>query len=668
MRALITRPEEDSRPLAEALEARGIEALVEPLLSIRALPGTPIDLDGVQAILITSANGLRALSRRISRRDLRVLAVGDGSAEAASLAGFTTIDSAQGDVSALAALVVERLRPGDGALFHAAGSQGAGDLKGQLERAGFTIRRAELYEAVPAFEFSAPIRANLSQGGIDCVLLFSPRTARIFVALWRKTGEPALARIAALCLSAAVAREIKALDWARTEIATKPDLPAMLALVDAERERIARMAEENPQPQPDAAPVEPAEAEAAAPKPAEAPVETRAPSSGRKGGLLGAILAGAISAALITLAAPYWMQAIGIPDARDSGPTTDELAALRQAIADKAGSAEVAAATDPLRQQLESLGTSLETARQDFAALSSEFEALKSAEAGGETAMPAPAIDLAPIEDRIAKLELSLAETALLVSETTQAQAEPNQIAEAARQTLEAENRALRDRIDELARQIEEMAALSPRLGEIETRLGEIPAETARQHAAALIVALGQLQSALTDDRAFVTQLRTVKDLAVGDEAIWDRIGPIIDILEPLAEAGVPTRSQLAAGFPGTEIARKAEADLAGSLVEDAPWWKRLMHRLSEVVTVRPVGGDVEGEGALERLARAESDLAEGDLAAAILEIGGITGTAKEVAAGWMGQAQARIAVDEAAAVLAEISARALEPGPGGAG
>jgi len=241
-------------------------------------------------------------------------------------------------------------------------------------------------------------------------------------------------------------------------------------------------------------------------------------------------------------------------------------------------------------------------------------------------------------------------------------------MAEAARQALESENRALRDRIDELSRKIDETAAMAPRLGEIEARLDQVPSETKRQQRAALIVALGQLQSALSDDGAFASELRTVQDIAKTDQGMWDRVSPVMDVLSPFADAGVPTPSQLAAGFPGTQIARAAEADIAGSLLEDAPWWKRLMHRMSEVVTVRPVGGDVEGDGPLERLARAEADLGEGDLAAAIHEVDGISGTAANAASDWLQQAKARMAVDEAATSLAEMSARALEPEPDGSG
>jgi uroporphyrinogen-III synthase len=695
MRVLLTRPLEDSRSLAETLRARGVEILIEPMLFIHEIGGDAVDLAGVQAILVTSANGARALAARTERRDLRVLAVGEGSAEAARKLGFIRVESAAGDTQGLAALARERLSPGDGALFHAAGSTLAGDLKGDLERDGFEVRRAKLYEARAADEFSAATRAELSRGLIDCVLLFSPRTARIFATLWRKAGSPPLGTVTALCLSPAAAREIGDGRWLEIRIAGKPDLPSMLALVDAERERIASMAEEKNQPQSsevrvpapaveaptveaptvEAPTVETPSVETVAGNPDAAPAEAAQAGAPREGGgggrtglLFGALIAGAMGGIAVGAAGPYWMPALGLGGAGAPGVSAGQLAAIEQTLRDKPGAADILAATDPLRRQLDDTRAELETARQDVADLRVALESLQLVAAAAPETAATGSVDLAPVMSRLETLESTLASTQARVDEAAVAQAAPAQIAEAARQTLEAENRALRDRIDELARSIAETASLAPRIEDVEARLDEVPAQTLRQRRAALIVALGQLQSALTDDGAFAPELRTVQDIAVDDQAMWDRLGPLVEVLAPLAEAGVPTRSQLAAGFPGTAIARSAEADLAGSLIADAPWWKRLMHRVSEVVTVRPVGGDVEGDGPLERLARAEADLLEGDLAASVREVEGITGSAADTAAQWLEMAKARIAIDEAAAALAELSARALAPAPGGAG
>jgi uroporphyrinogen-III synthase len=122
MRVLVTRPEADAAALVAALEARGHEALAQPLLTIEpAVPEPPLDLAGVQALLFTSANGVRAFADVSQERGLPVFAVGDASAEAARAARFAKVESASGDVEDLARLVKDRLDPGAGPLLHGAG-------------------------------------------------------------------------------------------------------------------------------------------------------------------------------------------------------------------------------------------------------------------------------------------------------------------------------------------------------------------------------------------------------------------------------------------------------------------------------------------------------------------------------------------------------------------
>ncbi len=232
MRVLITRPEDDARPLAERLAARGIKALVEPLLIIVPVAGAELDLDGVQALLVTSANGARALARAGARRDLPVYAVGEASGASARALGFAAVRSAGGDVEALADKVIAELDPGAGALVHVAGSAVAGDLAGRLGRAGFEARRAVLYEARPVAALSPGCVAALEGGRLDAALLFSPRTAATFV---RLVDQAAVAygcrKVDALCLSEAVARAAARLDWRRLEVASEPTAESLLDLL-----------------------------------------------------------------------------------------------------------------------------------------------------------------------------------------------------------------------------------------------------------------------------------------------------------------------------------------------------------------------------------------------------------------------------------------------------
>ncbi len=236
MRVLITRPRDDGERLAEALRPMGIEPLLEPLFRIEYKGGPELDLDGVQALLVTSANGARAFAARDGRRDLTVYAVGDAAARAAAEAGFADVESAAGDVETLARLVRSRLDPAQGALLHAAGTTVAGDLAGMVEEAGFAYRRAVLYEAHETDGFSAATVRALKAGAVDGVLFFSPRTAACFVDLVRKGGLAwVCGRIIAFCLSRAVAGKANALTWREICVAARPDQAAVLAAVESRR-------------------------------------------------------------------------------------------------------------------------------------------------------------------------------------------------------------------------------------------------------------------------------------------------------------------------------------------------------------------------------------------------------------------------------------------------
>jgi uroporphyrinogen-III synthase len=233
--ALITRPLVDSHDLADALRARGFAPMVEPMLTITFLDATPPDRARYQGVLATSANGVRALARLAPWRDLPIWAVGDASAREARKLGFARVESASGDVAALAALVAARADPAAGPLLHVAARLLAGDLGGALAAKGFNVDKAVLYESVTAETMSPTLADALHQGRIAVALFFSPRTAATFVTLAEKAGcGESLRRIKALALSAAVAETLSSLPWRAVEVADRPDQSALLALLDGE--------------------------------------------------------------------------------------------------------------------------------------------------------------------------------------------------------------------------------------------------------------------------------------------------------------------------------------------------------------------------------------------------------------------------------------------------
>ncbi len=233
MRILVTRPLEDAERTAAELKARGHDAILAPLMDICFRSGPQLALDGVQAILVTSANGIRALAARTQRRDLPVFTVGPQSAEAAHKEGFAVVKSADGDAVALAEAVKRWARPAAGPLFHAAGAETKGDLAARLSAAGFKVESEVLYEAVPAETLPPGAESALAKGEVEAVLLYSSRSARIFMTCLTRAGlAEAARRLTALCISEAAAAPLAALPFRAVRVAAHPDQDSLLALVD----------------------------------------------------------------------------------------------------------------------------------------------------------------------------------------------------------------------------------------------------------------------------------------------------------------------------------------------------------------------------------------------------------------------------------------------------
>jgi uroporphyrinogen-III synthase len=205
----------------------GHQALLAPLLEPRFLDGPEPALGDVQAILATSANGIRALIRRTPRRDIPIFAVGPQTAEEATKADFNQVRSADGDAAALAEAATRWARSED-VLLHVCGEDAPGTLTDALAARGFTIRRAVLYGMVAAAELPSETRAALRDGGLDAVMFFSPRTAGLFLELAQ--GLP-IAGLTAFCISPNTARALPQGVFADIRVAAKPNQTAMLDLV-----------------------------------------------------------------------------------------------------------------------------------------------------------------------------------------------------------------------------------------------------------------------------------------------------------------------------------------------------------------------------------------------------------------------------------------------------
>lgn len=235
MRLLVTRPDPDGARTAAALRERGHEVLVAPVLRIAAVADAALGDGPFAAIAVTSSNAVSAIvshRRRDELAALPVFTVGDKTATAARSAGFADVQSADGDVGALAALIASRLADHTRPVLYLAGEDRAGDLEGLLAAGGMPVRTVVIYRAVAEPHLPEEIRVALAAGRIDAVLHYSRRSAEAFLDACKADGFDATnLAVRHLCLSAAVAAPLMAAGAVTIDTAPHPDQKSLFGLL-----------------------------------------------------------------------------------------------------------------------------------------------------------------------------------------------------------------------------------------------------------------------------------------------------------------------------------------------------------------------------------------------------------------------------------------------------
>jgi uroporphyrinogen-III synthase len=229
---LLTRPQAQSLAFAAALELAlpgRFRPVIAPVLRIAPVP-EDIDTSNAQALIFTSANGVAQYAARSPERGLPAYCVGAMTAEAARVEGMS-VQSADGDVGALARMVIAAHKPGAGDFIHIRGRHAAGDLVGRLRAAGVPARAAEIYDQL-ACPVSQEARHLLATGGIDVLAFFSPRSTAAFVEQAQSAGWN-LSDSTVISLSAAAGAPLDACNTGPRLIAEAPTRAGMIAALAA---------------------------------------------------------------------------------------------------------------------------------------------------------------------------------------------------------------------------------------------------------------------------------------------------------------------------------------------------------------------------------------------------------------------------------------------------
>ncbi|MBE7636248.1 hypothetical protein GUA87_05290 [Sneathiella sp. P13V-1] len=685
MKLLITRPMSAAREMKSALETMGHDVILSPLLEISFRNTEPLDIEKVQALIVTSANGVKGLVRATENRSIPVYAVGDKSAAVAKQSGFEKIFSANGDVDDLARLIKERLPEDGGTLVHAGGARLAGDLGGDLQKAGYSYRREILYDAHDAEGLTPVALSELKAGKLDGVLVFSPHTAKVLKQIIDADKlYDHISKLSIWCLSQNVANALSDLQAGQIFVAEHPtekDLLALIEKADPKDKNSAQTeggkvrehkvavppsgkdtAKGNAKPDakeaskqadaksaPPKTPTGKVDAKSSGPTTAAASSKTEttaAKPAAKKGSNTKWVLAGVGGAFILGLVAwPLILPKVApvLPEGTQAmlkgyWPENPAIKTLEERLA-----------------ALESSKTTAPVQNVDLGAVNAQIAALQKSL---DEKVSLNRADLETLSGRLGEIETAKAELEASISKLQNAApiaVTPTGDEASATEALQAAlNTRLQDLGDSLSKAQAEIARLSEQ--QVTTKSGlddqqtEISALSAAVKAAAetkqvadangneslILLALGQIHRESRADQPFTGALQQA--IAVAPEGLQADFAKLSDV----SKSGAPTIRQLVDEFE----AEASNITQAARLPDSETWYGKTLHNLASLVKFRRVG-DTEGDDVDAIVARAEKALLGADLTGAIAALSSLEGASREAASGWIANAQKRALLDQ---------------------
>jgi uroporphyrinogen-III synthase len=167
MRVIVTRQSEQAGPLMDALRREGFEPILCPLIETEPIGNGPIDVQGYDWVIVTSATGAEQLARRHQGYLPRVAAIGAATASALSSFGIA-VDFVPSEPSQ--ERLVEEFPRSSGRVVFVGAEEALGLIVAELDA-----------DFVPVYRTRRLRPAMLPEG--DLALLASPSAADAFAAL-----------------------------------------------------------------------------------------------------------------------------------------------------------------------------------------------------------------------------------------------------------------------------------------------------------------------------------------------------------------------------------------------------------------------------------------------------------------------------------------------------
>jgi uroporphyrinogen-III synthase len=239
MAVLLTRPSPDNEASSEALRARGFDVLLAPMLRFEPAPFTDEADADYQAVIVTSANALRAVAGALAQSRLRKLplfAVGEHTASVARDIGFAKVITAKGDAAALRDRVLESVRAKElkkRPLLYLAGADLSRDLASDLGQHGLEVATQATYRMAALASLPRAVCDAFARDEVDAVLHYSRRSAAAFLEAVRNEGiEISALSVPQCCISANAAGVLHEAGAAQVKVAASPDEKALFEALE----------------------------------------------------------------------------------------------------------------------------------------------------------------------------------------------------------------------------------------------------------------------------------------------------------------------------------------------------------------------------------------------------------------------------------------------------
>lgn len=225
---LITRPQEDAISVSEMVRDCGFVPFSEPMLTIVPSVTSLPDLSAYQALVFTSVNAVRVVSKLTANRSYPLYVVGSNTREEAERLGWSCVRAVCPTGYALNDLLEGEALMVDRPVLHLSGEH----IATAFSLKNVRVERLPVYRADKVMGLSDTVLTLLDEDRFCAVMFFSVRTAESFIDLLDRYERTRLASsIKVLCLSKRVLESVRKMDWQDVQCARTPDKSGMYALL-----------------------------------------------------------------------------------------------------------------------------------------------------------------------------------------------------------------------------------------------------------------------------------------------------------------------------------------------------------------------------------------------------------------------------------------------------